>query len=261
MNFINYFEQLWFSKKEAEIYMSLYKLWTQPASAISNNTWYERTAIYKILIKLSKLNLVSITKKWNIKYFFIQNTNNLKNLVEEKYEKYTKLKNNFSNIDSQLNQLKYEKNNSTPNIYLYDWITGIENIYSDILENIESKKYISLKFFSSNVVDSQNNSNNKNLSKISENFFKNLTQKKISVETFLWNGIMVMEKITKQAKINLLSDLPASNSGINIFIVWKSFYMILLKNSPFWIKIESDDLANSMHCIFNLQHLQNYKHL
>jgi len=30
---------------------------------------------------------------------------------------------------------------------------------------------------------------------------------------------MVMEKITKQAKINLLSDLPASNSGINIFIV------------------------------------------
>jgi sugar-specific transcriptional regulator TrmB len=251
INFIDYFKELDFSEKEAEIYMSLYKLWTQPASAISNNTWYERTAIYKILIKLSKLNLVSITKKWNIKYFFIQNNDNLKHLVESKFERYKNLKNNFWNIDSQLNQLKYEKNSSTPQISLYDWINGIENIFSDIINTIENKKYISLKFFSSNVVNSQNNSENKNLSKVSENFFKNLKQKKVSIETFLWNWVMVMEKITKSTNFNLLNDLPASNSGINIFIVWKSFYMILLKKSPFWIKIESDDLANSMHCIFD----------
>jgi sugar-specific transcriptional regulator TrmB len=251
LNFINYFKELWFSEKEANIYISLYKLWVQPASAISNNTWYERTAIYKILIKLSKLNLVSITKKWNIKYFFIKNNNNLKSLVEEKLEKYRKLENNFSNIDSELNQLKYEKDGSTPNIYLYDWINWVENIFSDIINTIENKKYISLKFFSSNVVNSQSNSTNNNLKQISNSFFKNLKEKKVSIETFLWNWIMVMEKITKSTNLNLLTNLPASNSGINIFIVWKSFYMILLKDSPFWIKIESDDLANSMHCIFD----------
>lgn len=251
MNFINYFIELWFTKKEAEIYLSLYKLWNQPASVISKNTWHERTAIYKILLKLVEKNLVSISQKWNIKTFFIENNNNLKEFVEKKYNKYKKLNNEFTNIDAELKQLKYEKNSSVPKISLFDWINWVENIYSDIIKTIENKKYISLKFFSSNVVDSQNTSNNNKTSKISENFFNILKNKKISIETFLWNGIMVMEKITRQSNINFLTDLPASNSWINIFIVWKTFYMILLKDSTFWIKIESDDLANSMHCIFD----------
>lgn len=251
MNFINYFEELWFSERESEIYMSLYKLWNQPASVIAKNTWYERTAIYKTLIKLSNYDLVSITKKWNIKYFFIENTDLLKKLVEKKFEKYKKLSDDFSNIESELKQLRYEKTSSTPKIFLYDWINWVENIFSDIIKTIETNKYISIKFFSSNVVSSQNDTTNNQLKQISQNFLENLKNKKISIETFLWNWIMVMEKITKQANIEFFSNLPASNSWINIFIVWKKFYMILLKDSPFWIKIESDDLANSMHCIFD----------
>ncbi len=249
-NFNNYFKQLGFSEKEVEIFITLYKLWNQPASVISKNTWYERTAVYKILLKLSSYNLVSISQKWNIKTFFIENPNVIKNLVQKRLDKYRNLSDSFSNIEAELNQLKYEQNNNIPKIHLYDWLKWVENIFSDITKIIEERKYISIKFFSSNVVDTQNNSNKK-LNKISEDFFISLKDNKISIDAFLWNWIMIMEKISRSTSIEFLSDLPASNSWINIFIVWKVFYMILLKNSPFWIKIESDDLANSMHCLFD----------
>jgi hypothetical protein len=44
---------------------------------------------------------------------------------------------------------------------------------------------------------------------VSNLFFQNLKHKKVSIETFLWNWIMVMEKITKSTNLNLLANLPA----------------------------------------------------
>jgi len=102
----------------------------------------------------------------------------------------------------------------------------------------------------SNVVESQTNISREILAS-REYLFSNLSSHNISLETFLWNGIMLMENMSKIIDISDISEIPASNSGIQIFLVWDTIYIILLKDIPFGIKIKSFDLANTLHFLFD----------
>ena len=46
------------------------------------------------------------------------------------------------------------------------------------------------------------------------------------------------------------SDLPAQNSSIQMFIFWDFVYIVIFKDIPYWIKIESEEYANIMHFLF-----------
>jgi hypothetical protein len=59
-----------------------------------------------------------------------------------------------------------------------------------------------------------------------------------------------MEQISKTTNIQNLNQLPAGNSTINMFIVWWTVYLIIFKETPFGIKIDSKDFANVMHFMF-----------
>ena len=62
---------------------------------------------------------------------------------------------------------------------------------------------------------------------------------------------MLMENISKTFDIDTISQTPASNSAVNIYLVWDVIYIIIFKDSPFWIKIESSDLAGTLHFLFD----------
>lgn len=249
MKFREYFEELWFNEKETDIYISLYKLGTQPASIIAKNTWIERTYTYKALIKLSDIGVISTSEKSGIKHFFVDDIVKIKRLVEQKRKKYEAMEENFSDIKTELAQFDRRLQWSAPKISLYDSNDGIKNIYEDILEEIASKWYISIKFFASNLAYSAG-WDTWVLKDYSKDFFETLKHKKIYLDTFLWNGIMLMESIWKAVDFSTLENLPASNSAINIFIVWEVIYIMIFKEIPFGIKIESSELSNTMHFLF-----------
>ena len=248
--FKQYFANLWFSEKEALIFKALYSLGTKPASTIANYTWIERTSTYKILQRLVKENLVFETFKWWIKHFFIPSLDILKTYTENKTKKIKKLENDFDKIKNELSEFENSKDKNIPKITLFDSVAWIKNIHEDILNNVLKNKYISLRLFASNTVDSQV-SINEELKQSSKKLFSTLAEKNISIETYLWNWIMLMENISKTFDINTIQKLPASNSAINIYLSWSSIYIIIFKDSPFWIKIESEDLAFTMHFLFD----------
>lgn len=248
--FKDYFQNLWFTENEASVFKALYILWTKPASTIAKYLWMERTWVYKILQRLIKENLIYETSKDWVKHFFIPNIDILKNYTKKKINKYKKLDNDFDLIKEELLEFDDKKNNSLPKISIFDSNTWIENIHKDIVKTTLDNWYINIKLFASNTVDSQV-SIPSNLKKSSVELFKELKNKKVSIQTFLWNWIMLMENISKTTDIWVIEKLPASNSAINIFIVWKTLYIIIFKESSFWIKIESEDLANTMHFLFN----------
>lgn len=248
--FNDYFINLWFSKKEAEIFKALFTLGTKPASTIANYLWMERTSVYKILQRLTKENLVYETYKWWIKHFFIPNIEILKTYSENKINKYNKLKNDYENVKTELLEFESKKDKSIPKIVLFDTNTWIVNMHKDIFETTLKNKYISIRLFASNTVDSQV-SLAQNLKTSTIDLFKKLRDNKINIETFLWNWIMLMENISKTYDIEIIEKLPASNSAINIFLVWNIIYIIIFKDSPFWIKIESEDLAYTFHFLFD----------
>lgn len=248
--FKEYFIDLWFSEKEALIFKALYSLWTKPASTIAKYLWMERTHVYKILQKLSKENLVYETHKWWIKHFFIPNIEILKTYSEKKIKKFQNLQNDYEKVKTELLEFENKKDKNIPKISIFDSNVWITNMHNDIIETTLKNWYISIRLFASNTIDSQVQVAD-NLKESSINLFKELKNKKINIETYLWNWIMLMENISKTYDIWIIEKLPASNSAINIYLVWSIIYIIIFKDSPFWIKIESEDLAYTFHFLFD----------
>jgi sugar-specific transcriptional regulator TrmB len=63
MKYYDYFSELGFSQKEAEIYLTLYKLGMQPASTIAKYVQLERTSVYKTLMFFVEKDLVLVSQK------------------------------------------------------------------------------------------------------------------------------------------------------------------------------------------------------
>jgi len=249
MKIHDYLENLWFSNKEAEIYLTLYKLWSQPASVIAKHIWFERTYTYKVLLDFADKNLLSITEKNWIKNFFISDISVLKKYLQNQKDRFTKMEDNFHIIETELLQYDNRISSKLPKINIYDWNEAIRNLYEDIFQETVWKWYISIKMFASNTIMSQAWIN-ENKNNYTRDFFEKMNSNKIHVETFLWNWLWIMESLWKTNNIDELSNLPAANSSIQIFLVWKIVYILIFKEVPYWIKFNSEDLARALHFLF-----------
>ena len=248
--FKQYFTDLWFSENEAEVFKTLYILWTKPASTIAKYIWVERTTVYKILKRLVDENIIYETNKSGIKHFFIPDLEVLNNYVKNKKEKYNNLENNFDLIKSELQEFDNSKDKHVPKITFFDSSQWIHNVYEDIFQTAVKNNYISIRLFASNTIDSQTTLP-ENIKQWSKDLFTRLSERKINIETFLWNGIMLMENISRTYDFEAISKLPASNSAINIYIVWSNLYFLLFSGGTFWIKIQSDELAGTFHFLLD----------
>ena len=154
MQISDYFSKLWFTKKEREIFLSLYKLWNQPASVVAKHLNMDRTTVYKILILLSEKGLVSVTEKSKTKHFFIPDIAVLKWYIRSQQKQYTQLENEFEILESEL--LRYDDSFSSkiPKISLYDWASWVWNAFNEMFSDLEKSGYLSIKMFASNILDS-----------------------------------------------------------------------------------------------------------
>ena len=100
MNFHEYFQQLWFTNKESEIFLALYKLWTKPASTIAKYVNLERTYVYKVLINMVNKWIVLTSEKNWIKQFFIPDLSILKNYISNQKEKINNIEKNYPIIEN-----------------------------------------------------------------------------------------------------------------------------------------------------------------
>ncbi|MDD3302341.1 MAG: helix-turn-helix domain-containing protein [Candidatus Gracilibacteria bacterium] len=249
MHFKKFFNDLGFSEKESLIFLNLYKLGTQPASIIAKYSNLERTYVYKVLLKLCDENLISVTTKNNIKYFFISDLSLIKKYIKQKQDSYKKLENDYQNIETELIQFNKKYNFDIPKITIYDSLEGLKNIYDDIYNYVIKKGYLSIKLFASNTLEAAGNTNDI-AKRYREDFFSKLKENQIFVDTFLGNGISLMESLGRVKGIDGLNNLPAANSSINIIIIGSIVYIIIFKDVPIGIRIDSEELAYSMHFIF-----------
>lgn len=62
-----------------------------------------------------------------------------------------------------------------------------------------------------------------------------------------------MEQLRVLDNINTLETLPAGNNAINLFLVGKTVYIIIYKNLPIGIKLESPELAWALHFLLEVK--------
>lgn len=156
-------------------------------------------------------------------------------------------------IEAEFSQYDKRYGSSMPKITIFENIDWLKNIYNDIISYLDKNWYFSIKMFASNLLDSYWDSN-ENVKNYRKEFLSNLKEKKISIDTFLWNWISLMESLWKLKDIDSLYGLPAANSSINIIIAGTIVYIIIFRDIPTWLKIDNEELAFSMHFIF--EHLK-----
>lgn len=247
MNY-NFFEKLWLSKGQSEIYLTLYKLGSQPASVIAKQLWIERTKVYRHLLRLVELGFIKKTQKNWVQIFFVKDIGDLERYIDKKIENYNYISDNKGKVLEEIKQIKLE-NSNLPKISIYDSSEWVWDIFEDILDNIKKQKLLTIRMFASNTYLEQNE--NIKASEFATNFFDKLKKDKIHIDTFIWLWNLIMERIDTNFKNINISELPATQSSINIILVWKIFYVILYNKSPQWIKIENENLADAMHILFD----------
>lgn len=247
--FASFFTQLWFSSKETDIFLTLYKIGTQPASAIAKHTGIERTLVYKILLDMTKKNLVKASIRRGVKQFFIPSPAVIQQYITDQQSHREHVENDFVAIEHHLEQLAVNRYPHLPKISFFDGFDGVRNMYADLYQEVKTNKYLAIKLFATNTFASQVSVDN-TLKNYATDMFQKLQKRKVTIETYLWDGILIMEHISKTTNIANLETLPAGNAAINIFVVGKIVYIVIFKDIPFAIKLASEDLAYAMHFLF-----------
>lgn len=140
-----------------------------------------------------------------------------------------------------------------PKITIHDGADGVKNLYENIFEEVINNGYVSCKLFASNTISSQSGKAD-TVGKYANDFFDKMQAKKIHIETFIGNGIWLMESVGKTKNIEELRNLPAGNESIQIYIAGSCVYFMIFKDIPFGIKFDSEELAQTLH--FLLDHLK-----
>lgn len=246
-NIFNILKTFGLTKKESLIFTFLYQYGKKPASTIAKHIWDERTNTYKSLQQLVKKWFLSeIVKDWT-KLFFVSDKRVFEHKLNAEIEEIEEKKNNLWLLQKEFDYLEASSYSGKPNIVFFEWIDWIKNIYDDIIFSVTEKWYKSIKFFASNTFE---NKSSNNFLQYSPTFLEKLKKKDILIDIFLWNWISILEEIIKSRDLNTIWDLPASNSSIQTFIFWDFVYIIIFKDIPYWIKIESEEYASIMHFLF-----------
>lgn len=241
-----YFNQLWFNQKEATIYLTLRKLWTKPASTIARVAACERVYTYKVLQYFVEVGIVAETvTKW-VKHFWIPSLNLLAQYVLRHQQKYQSLVDQFSYIQTTFDALQKHTTSAPPRLQLFEQITGIKQLFEDMVQEIRKNNLITIKFFGTNTFETQVLSVT-SIKEYTGNFLKFLEKQHITVQSYIAEWSLIMEHLTISETIKWLENLPAWNNAINLFVVGKMVYIIIYKEQPIGLKLESPELARAMH--------------
>ncbi len=240
-------QKFWLTKKESKIFTFLYQYGKKPASTIARSIGDERTNTYKSLQKLVRNGFISEITKDYTKLFFIADKKVFQHKLKKEIEEIENKKDNLLSLEKEFENLEKNSFSWKPNVIFFEWVDWIKTFYEDIITQSSEKWYKIIKFFASNTLE------NKWANKFweySPNFIEKLKKKNILLDIFLGNGISVLEEIVKSQDMWWLSDLPAQNSSIQMFIFWDFVYTVIFKEIPYWIKMESEEYANIMHFLF-----------
>ncbi len=245
---IPFFEKLWMTKSQAEIYLWLYKLWSQPASIVAKQLWLERTKVYRNLLTMTKMWIIKKATKNGIQVFFVNDIQDLSRFVDRQVESLSYIENNKLRIIDEIQKTKLETAN-LPKISIYDNSEWVWSIFDDILSSISLQKLLTIRMFASNTHLEQNE--NIRAEEFAKKFFDNLNKNKIHIDMLIWSWNLIMERVDTFFDWRNIWDLPATQSSINIILVWKTLYIIIYNKTPQWIKIENENLADAMHILFD----------
>lgn len=251
MDIISSLQWLGLHGKQAEIFLSLYKFGAKPASSIAKMIGAERTNTYKALQSMVRSGYVAETSKAWVKHFFVADKNILRSKIEQEQREINEKQKWLPKLETELAKLDDQCISSMPQMRFFEGKSGITNLFDDMYNTINQNKYLVIKMFASNTLESQSTSQ-QSLRDYAKWFLDKIDSIWVRIEAYLGNGIMMLESLIKTFESKELTTLPAGNAAINLFIVWSVVYLLIYKQTPFGLKIESEELADVFHFLLKM---------
>lgn len=135
------------TNKETMVFMKVLGLGNQPASALARLLEQPRNTVRDILDRLTKIGLLTRTKKANTQYYSVETPQNIERFLEMRKKKTT---NQFDQqidfikrFSEELQPNKYHQ--SRPKVTFYEGEDGLRRVYEDTLTSQETiRAYASL---------------------------------------------------------------------------------------------------------------------
>ncbi|MFH1192620.1 MAG: helix-turn-helix domain-containing protein [bacterium] len=120
---------------EIKIYLATLEFGPAPASLLAKQAGLNRVTAYEALKRLSKNGFIKIRAKQGskIKYFTAEDSNILREKLNEKKSALIDLENKLEIIEPQL-RLQYLRKEEKPEVYFYEGKEGIKNVLLDTLK-------------------------------------------------------------------------------------------------------------------------------
>lgn len=242
---ISYLTTLWLSIKQAELFLALYKHGPKPASSLAKMLNTERTNVYKMAQVLVSQSIIWQSNKNGTTIFYIADKEVFRKKLEQEQAVLDKKEILLPQLEQELLALEGGTNSPVPKMRFFEGMAGLNSFFDDMMDQIIKQWVILIKCFASNTLESQSHS--QWLQEIAWSFLENLQKNNIHTQLYLGNGILTLEQVMKTDNPLILQKLPAGNSSVNIFLVGRLMYVIIYKQIPFGLKIESEELTDVMH--------------
>lgn len=245
---IQFITALGYNSKEAQIYLTLYQSGSSPASSIATRAWYERVYTYKVLQQMVEDGIIAQTKKSSTAHFRVPDESLLLSYIINHRDQRSKLEQQYTYIQTQLQSLRSWSLAQAPKIQLYEGASQMIKLFGDIKHTISQQHLLSITVFGTHTFQEQIVSH-RTVSDYAHDFLTYLDQHHVTVHNHIAEGWLIMEQIRSYPGIEKLWDLPAGDNAINIFIIGQIIYLIIYRWQPVGLKISSPEFARAMNFI------------
>ena len=238
-----YLKDLDLSEKEAVVYLASLELGLSTIQEIAGKSQISRSTTYEVIESLMKKGLMSALTKGKKKYFSVEGPERLMTFIDIKERELEKRKKELRNILPELKELA-SLSGERPRVRFYDGKQGRRRIQEDILrtKNLGTiEEFVPLDdayhLFPAHPRDHRHEMGKK--IKVPERMIYTskkgeiLPRKKGSIETFF----IPIEKYPFHAEITIYANKVA---------------LVSFGRKPIGVVLESDDIANTLRCMFDL---------
>jgi predicted transcriptional regulator len=238
----DYLSSCWLSPKEIEIFLKVFQYGPKTATQLSHITGIERTNCYKIINKLSGEWLINSGEKNGVKQFRVEKSDSIKTYLENKKKWLEKLSNSYDQVEFEFQKLRSKPESSLPKIRLFEQSHWLDSLYKSMESAIHAHWCTIIQMYALNTLESTGIQNNKVVS-MAQDFYSTLYKMWVKVELRQGIWINTIEDIQYSHSLTWLASLSHWLWSSQIRVIWPQLFMILFKEIPVAIKIESPELS------------------
>ena len=233
--------ELWFSKKEAKVYVANLSLWNALVSSIARQAWENRITTYSILKDFKQRGVAQELTQNKVKYFTVISPEKLLEREKQKYEL-------LHSLVPELMALS-ENYDNKPKVYYYEGIERLKELFLEILEEGNSMGDVPfLTFIGTTKIDS------KFETFLEETFVPLRLKCQTKTKAIVAKSISYYANYNKDVHDSVIVEDPLFEMG-NEIVLYGKYKVAILSFSEgelFWIVVRSETFFRSLKNIFDL---------